>query len=176
MSIIKLMESKKNLVLVGMMGSGKSTIGSILAKKLDFELLDIDKIIEKNESSTISNIFINNGEDYFRKIEEKITIENLKLQNKVISLGGGAFINTNIQKKVLKSSISFWLNLKKSTIIKRIFNSKKRPLVKNLSEKNIKKLIYDRNVFYKKAHYQINCDNLNKTQIAEKIIKIYEKL
>ena len=168
--------SKKNLVLVGMMGSGKSTIGSILARKLDFELLDIDKIIEKNESSTISNIFINNGEDYFRKIEEKITIENLKLQNKVISLGGGAFINKNIRKKILKSSISFWLNLKKSTIIKRISNSKNRPVIKNLNEKNIKKLIYDRYIFYKKANYQINCDNLNRTQIVEKIISIYEKL
>ena len=67
--------SKKNLVLVGMPGAGKSTIGSILSKKLDFELLDIDRIIEKNEGSTIVNIFNNKGENYFRKIEEKIIIE-----------------------------------------------------------------------------------------------------
>ena len=70
--------SKKNLVLVGMPGAGKSTIGSILSKKLDFELLDIDRIIEKNEGSTIVNIFNNKGENYFRKIEEKIIIENFK--------------------------------------------------------------------------------------------------
>ena len=74
--------SKKNLVLVGMPGAGKSTIGSILSKKLDFELLDIDRIIEKNEGSTIVNIFNNKGENYFRKIEEKIIIENFKLQKK----------------------------------------------------------------------------------------------
>ena len=169
--------SKKNLVLVGMPGAGKSTIGSILSKKLDFELLDIDKIIEKNEGSTIVNIFNNKGENYFRKIEEKIIIENFKLQkNKVISLGGGAFINKNIQKMVLKYGISFWLSWNKSTIINRIFNSKKRPLTKNLNEKKLKQLIYDRNIFYKKANYQINCNNLNKTQIADKIIEIYEKL
>ena len=69
--------------------------------------------------------------------------------------------------------MAYW---NKSTIINRIFNSKKRPLTKNLNEKNLKQLIYDRNIFYKKANYQINCDNLNKTQIADKIIEIYEKL
>ena len=169
--------SKKNLVLVGMPGAGKSTIGSILSKKLDFELLDIDKIIEKDENSTIVNIFENKGESYFRKIEEKVVNDNLKsLNKKVISLGGGAFINKNIQKMVLKYGISFWLNWKSSTLVKRILYSKKRPLTKNLNEKDLKNLIYERNIFYKKANYEINCDNFNKIQISNKIIKIYNEL
>ena len=95
------MKTNKNLVLIGMMGSGKSTIGYLLAKKLKFLFIDIDKNIEKNEETTISNIFKEKGEKYFRDIEEKITLDVLKKKsNCVISLGGGAFINKNIQELV----------------------------------------------------------------------------
>ena len=170
------MGSNKNLVFLGMMGSGKTTLGKIVSKKLNKEFIDIDQLIEIQEGMTISDIFQKKGESFFRKFEERISIQNLKKSNSVISLGGGAFINKNIRKMVLKYGISFWLSWNKSTIINRIFNSKKRPLTKNLNEKKLKQLIYDRNIFYKKANYQINCDNLNKTQIADKIIEIYEKL
>ena len=87
------MKSKKNIVLIGMMGSGKSSIGKILSKKLNLEFIDIDSKIEEKENMTISQIFETKGEEYFRKLEEIISINNLKLQNKVISLGGGGYIN-----------------------------------------------------------------------------------
>ena len=87
------MESKKNLVLLGFMGSGKSTIGSILANKLNLDFIDVDYHLEKEEGISISKIFSAKGESYFRKIEEKISIKLLKLNNKVISLGGGGFIS-----------------------------------------------------------------------------------
>ena len=67
------MESKKNIVLIGMMGSGKSSIGKILSKKLSLNFIDIDKKIEESEKLTVSEIFKKNGENYFRKIEEKIS-------------------------------------------------------------------------------------------------------
>ena len=91
------MESKKNLVLVGMMGSGKSTIGSILSKKLQFQFIDIDKKIEESEREKITTIFEKKGESYFRKLEEKITTNILASKNQVVSLGGGGFINKNIR-------------------------------------------------------------------------------
>ncbi len=69
---------KKNLILTGMMGVGKSTIGKILAKKLKFKFLDIDKIIEMKEKFTIKHIFESKGENYFRKIEKKITLDQIK--------------------------------------------------------------------------------------------------
>ena len=81
---------KKNLLLTGMMGVGKSTVGKKLAKKLKLKFIDIDGLIEKKEKKTIKQIFENKSEDYFRKIEKKITLEELKKSNSVIALGGGA--------------------------------------------------------------------------------------
>ena len=170
------MKSKKNIVLIGMMGSGKSSIGKMLSKKLKLAFIDIDAIIEESENKTISEIFKNNGESYFRKIEEDISISKLKLQNKIISLGGGGYINSNIRKQCLKSCISIWLSWKHETLINRIKNSKKRPLAIKLNSTEIKKLIIERSKIYNSSNYKINCDNLDKKVIVKKIIKIYENL
>jgi len=99
----------KNLTLTGMMGVGKSTIGKILAKKLDYNFIDIDKIIEMREGLSIALIFKNKTESYFRKIETEVTLLELKKNNSVISLGGGAFMNNSIRKNVKKLSKSFWV-------------------------------------------------------------------
>ena len=112
------MKSKKNIVLIGMMGSGKSSIGKILSKRLNLNFVDIDRKIEEDEVTSISDIFKKNGEDYFRKIEEKISLKYIKSENNVISLGGGGFINSSIRKFCQKTSLSFWLNWKNETIIK----------------------------------------------------------
>ena len=168
------MKSKKNIVLIGMMGSGKSLIGKILSKKLNFEFIDIDNKIEEKEDKTISDIFKNNGEKYFRKIEEDLSINFLTLENKIISLGGGGYINPIIRKQCVKNSISIWLNWKDETLIERIKNSKKRPLAMKLNTSEIKKLIVDRSKIYNLSGYKINCDKLNKNKIVKKIIKLYE--
>ena len=168
------MTLKKNLILTGMMGSGKSTIGIVLAKMLNLRFLDIDKEIEKAENLTIKRIFDHKGEKYFRGIEEKIVLRELKTYNKVISLGGGGFLNKTIRKVIQKNHVSFWLNWKPEIIIKRIYKSKKRPLIESLSRKDIYNMIIDRSLIYKHASYKIDCDNLIKSQIAKIIIKKYE--
>ena len=168
------MKLNKNLVLVGMMGSGKSSIGKILSKKLQFEFIDTDNKIEKIEKKTISEIFKKNGEKYFRNIEEFISLNSLKLSNKVIALGGGGYINPNIRKYTLKNCISVWLDWKNETLISRIKNSKKRPLAMKLSNLELQNLIIKRSAMYNLSDYKINCDKLNKKQIVEKIINFYE--
>ena len=80
------MRSNKNLVFLGMMGSGKTTLGKIVSKKLNKEFIDIDQLIEIQEGTTISDIFQKKGESFFRKFEERISIQNLKKSNSVISL------------------------------------------------------------------------------------------
>ena len=93
------MKSKKNLVFLGMMGSGKSSIGSLIAKKLQLNFIDIDNVIEKELGLSIKKIFETKGENYFRKFEEKTTLKKLKSSSTVISLGGGAFSNKEIRKE-----------------------------------------------------------------------------
>ena len=169
------MKLKKNLVLLGMMGSGKSTIGYLLSKNLNLEFCDIDSIIEKQDGRKIAEIFNTEGEDFFRKLEEKVSIKILKLKNKVISLGGGAFLNENIRKEVLSNNVSFWLNWKDNTLINRIKRNNKRPIINNSNENEIKKLISKRLKIYSMADFKINCEKFTKNEITRKILDIYEK-
>ena len=169
------MKTKKNLVLLGMMGAGKTGIGRYVAKKLQISFFDIDKLIEKKNEMKITEIFKVKGEIYFRKEEEFITIKYLNEKESVISLGGGGFINGKIRKKVLSECISVWLNVDLETIYKRIKNSKKRPLINKNNQNNIGKVFMERKKIYSLADHEINCDNLSINKICNKIIKLYEE-
>ena len=169
------MDLNKNIVLLGMMGSGKSTIGYLLSKNINLNFFDVDKFIEKETDLKIYDIFQKKGEIYFRNLEEKITLKFLKGKGKIISLGGGAFLNKNIRKEILKNHISFWLSWNNSTIIKRILKSKKRPIAFISSENNLKKLINERSNIYSEAKFKINCETLTKNMIVKNIIELYEK-
>ena len=167
---------EKNLTLTGMMGVGKSTIGKKLAKKLNYNFIDVDKTIEVKEGQSINSIFRNKSESYFRKIESDITLTELKRKNSVISLGGGSFIDNTIRRKVKKLSVSFWLDVPIEELIKRLSKSKQRPLLykKNISE-TAKKIYFNRKKIYNEADYRIKCYSLKSEQIVEKILNLYEK-
>ncbi len=169
------MNLNKDIVLLGMMGSGKSTIGYLLSKYLKLKFVDIDYVIEKETGLTINNIFQRRGEDYFRNLEEKITLKMLKNSKKIIALGGGGFLNNNIRKEIINNHFSVWLDWKHSTIIKRILKSKKRPIAFNSTESDLKKLITERSDIYSKANFKINCETLTKNMIAKQIVDLYEK-
>jgi len=165
---------KKNLILTGMMGVGKSTIGRALSKRLLMQFSDIDTIIENKLKMSVPKIFEKKGESFFRKIEEKITLQENKKKNIIISLGGGAFINSKIRKNILVNSESFWLDLDVKLIEKRLMKSKKRPLLNN---KNLgialEKIYIERKNIYARANYRIDCNRLNLNLITSKIIKLY---
>ena len=168
------MKSSKNIVFLGMMGSGKSSIGFLVSKKLKLDFYDIDNYIENKLNMKISNIFKNKGEKFFREFEEKITLDILKKKGVVVALGGGAFINKNIRKEILKNHQSFWLKLNNEILIKRIKTSIKRPLAYNISNTDLKNMIKDRTKYYEKALFKIDCDNLSKKDITNKVLNIYE--
>ena len=165
------MNLNKNIVFLGMMGSGKSSIGNLVSKKLNIPFIDIDILIEDHTGMSITEIFENYGEDYFRSLEEKITLKSLKSKKSIIALGGGGFINNNIRKNILSNHFSFWLDWDESILLKRIKNSKKRPLVFKLTDKKIKEIIKERTKIYSKAQFKINCNKLTKSEIQKKIIE-----
>mgnify|MGYP001245173072 CR=1 FL=1 len=168
------MNSNKNLVFLGMMGSGKSSIGNLVSKKLKLPFVDIDNLIVENTGMSVSEIFDKKGENYFRNLEEKITLKSLKKINNIVSLGGGGFINTKIRKEILTNHFSFWLDWDETILIKRIKDSKKRPLAFKSTDQEIRVMIKNRSKIYSNAQFKINCNNLTKTEIVKKIIKIYE--
>ena len=159
-----------------MMGVGKSTVGKKLAKKLKYNFIDVDKLIEKKEALSISLIFKKKSEIYFRKIESEIVLSELKKDNSVISLGGGAFLSNTIRKASKKSSVSFWLDAPIDLLIKRLAKKNyQRPLLhkKNVAE-TVKKIYFDRKKFYNEANFRINCGYLKSDEIVKKIINLYE--
>ena len=166
----------KLITLVGMMGSGKTSCGSVLAKKLGISFLDIDSIIELEENLKISEIFKKFGEEYFRLIEEKVIFlkvneyleQNIKA---VISLGGGGFESKKTREFLLNNSKVIWLNTDIKVLNKRVGKASNRPMIKGNIETNIEMLLNKRIKNYKKAHLKINTDNLSINDLCDKIIK-----
>ncbi len=174
-SIKKNMEIKKNIVLLGMMGSGKSTIGGLIARKLNVALIDVDKQIETMQNKTISQIFEQHGEAHFRELEFEVTIQSLNDNNKIVSIGGGAFMNKELRKIIKQRSSTFWLHWNVETLIRRIKSNFNRPVVEGMNHTDIKKLISERNKIYNFSDYKIICENLKKGQIVDKILQKCKK-
>jgi len=159
-----------------MMGVGKSTLGKIVAQKLNLEFIDTDAKIEEKCLMKIPTIFKKKGEKFFRLEEEKEVLESLKKNNCVIALGGGAFINKTVRNNILKNAVSIWLDSDLKILSKRTKWNKKRPLLdKENNEITINKLYEERKNIYKMANYRINCTDLNKKNIVNEIIIVYEK-
>ena len=161
---------KKNVCIMGLMGSGKSIIGKELSKYSSLKFYDTDNEIELKTKKSINEIFEKDGESYFRKIEEKICLELLTKNNCIISLGGGSIINKKIRKAINQNSYSIYLQVKLDNLEKRLKSSKKRPLLdKNSSKKETLENLYnERRKFYEKADFIVNNDN-DRFQVLEKI-------
>ena len=161
--------NKKNICIMGFMGSGKSIIGKDLSKYLNLNFYDTDKEIERKTKKKINEIFEEEGESYFRDIEEKVCIEILTNDNCVISLGGGSIISKKIRKIIKKNSYSIYLQVTLNNLLNRIKFSRKRPLLNNNSNKSetMRKLLNDRQKYYEKADLIINNDGDKSRSLIE---------
>ena len=161
----------KAIVLTGMPGAGKTSIAQILSTKTGIKYADIDLIIEKSESASITSIFRDKGEVYFRNREKEIIENTSEEENIVISLGGGAFENKDIRELLLKKTYVVYLEASEKVLYERIKHEKNRPLLENNPQKTIKNLLKKREKNYKLAHFTILTDNKTTDQIADEIIK-----
>ena len=164
------------ITLIGMMGSGKTSCGSVLAKKLGVSFVDIDSIIELEENLEISEIFKKFGEEYFRTIEEKVIFskvnEYLRQNVKaIISLGGGGFESKKTREFLLNNSKVIWLNSDIKVLSKRVGDAFNRPMIKGNVERNIEMLLNKRIKNYQKSHLKINTENLSINDLCNKILK-----
>jgi len=154
-----------------MMGSGKTLVGKKLANEINFSFIDTDNLIEKKAGKSINRIFMEEGELYFRELEEHIVTGVLNKKNHVISLGGGAIVNNAIRKIIKNNSYNIYLKVKIDILASRLYNSKKRPLIKSKNiEKTLTKLITKREYFYNQADLIIKNENTTK-HLIENIIK-----
>ena len=169
--------SYDKITLVGMMGTGKSKFGRLVANNLNFNFYDIDSLIEKKFKTTINLIFQKYGELFFREVEKE-TIKNLIFKiNKnsekvIISLGGGGFDNSETRQLLLNNTFVIWLNTPLNILVQRVGNGSKRPMIKGNTKDAIEKLLKKREKFYHLCHYQFNTNKLSQNQITEKIINL----
>lgn len=160
---------KKLIYLIGYMGSGKSTIGFLLANKLKWSFFDLDEIIENENKCKIYQIFDRYGENYFREIESKVLLEVSKKNEAVISAGGGVILKEENRKIIKQTGISIWLKWELPNLIKNIkADESLRPLYKD--EETFKLLYQKREKFYEEADIVIKCDGRTPEAIINDII------
>ena len=162
----------KNIVMVGMMGAGKTTVGELLATKLNRELKDIDCVIEQEQKKSIIEIFTDDGEEAFRKLESETIEKFSNMSDLIISTGGGALEKANNLSNLQKNGIIIYLKADIEELFKRVKNETQRPLLKEQDPLEvIKKLIKKRKKFYLMADITIITDNKSPEKITEEIIK-----
>lgn len=162
--------------LTGMMGSGKTSIGKLLAKKINLPFYDSDEDIEDKLSLKISEIFETYGEILFREQEEKICIDILKKEKFVLALGGGAITNIGIRDSIAKNSLLIYLKTDENILFERLKNDKSRPLLKGTNlKKQINSILEDREKLYSESNIIIE-NNVNDIEaVVEEIISLIKK-
>nr|WP_281387379.1 shikimate kinase [Arenibacter arenosicollis] len=152
--------------MVGYMGSGKTTIGKLLAKELEISFLDLDEVIEEGLGDTISNIFIGKGEIFFRKKEHEYLNDVLSQKNNfILSTGGGTpCYSGNMETMLALADYVFYLKISIPGLVKRLIKEKDhRPLIKNIDDGDLPEFIgkhlFERNNYYLKANHIIECDD-----------------
>lgn len=167
---------KGNIILIGFMGSGKTTVGKALAEKLSYKFVDTDEWIEEKEKRTISDIFNEEGEAYFRTLETDTIINMGDLENHVISTGGGLPLKQENGEILKKIGFIVYLDVTKETVMKRLEGDRTRPLLSGSEmEQSVKERLQFRKPIYEyTAHITISADDKEVDDIVEEIKRNYE--
>jgi shikimate kinase len=160
------------IVLVGLMGAGKTTVGRRLAEKLGFAFVDADHEIELAAGQTIPEIFAQHGEAYFRDGERKVIARLLENGAQVLATGGGAFMNAETRATIKRNAISIWLRADFDLLMRRVRRRSNRPLLQNDDpEAVMRKLIAERYPVYAEADITVDSRDVAHTSIVNSIIR-----
>ncbi|QGG46596.1 shikimate kinase [Heliorestis convoluta] len=166
---------KRNIVLIGFMGTGKSTVGKILAHKISFEYIDTDREVEKVTGLTISQIFDNHGEQRFRSEESIVAHKVSTLQQKIISTGGGIVLRPENVETLQSTGLLIELTATPEVIWERVSRRSHRPLIKKeMNAEVIAELMAGREPYYQCADYRIDTSEKTLLQVVEEIEKILQ--
>ena len=172
----------KNIVLVGFMGTGKTTVGRLIAQDLNRQFITTDDLIEKKAHMSINDIFEKKGEEGFRELEREVIKEISKDEDSIVDAGGGVVMNEDNVKDLKENGIIFCLNATPKEILRRTEKYKHRPLLNRLKIATqignqlveIKRLLKEREEYYKRADYQIDTNGKSITEVSREIIEIYQ--
>jgi len=165
----------KNIILVGFMGTGKTTIAAKLSHRLKMNYISIDDLIQKKENRTINEIFTKSGEDYFRNVESEIVRDVAEMENAVVDTGGGVVLREQNMDLLSANGTVICLTAEPEVIMERTKKYKHRPLL-NVEDpkRKIMEMLKTRAPFYAKAKYSIDTGALTVRQVVEKIAEIAE--
>ena len=163
----------RNIILVGMMATGKSTVGAILAEELDYELVDLDAVITGREGRSIADIFADGGEQAFRSIESEVLKEMLQGERKVISTGGGAVLAPGNAEVMLEHGFVVALTASEDIIIERVSGDENRPLLAGNAATRVRSIMEQRREAYRFAHCTVDTTELNVAEVSQYILLRY---
>lgn len=163
--------NKLSIALVGFMAAGKSTIGSLLAKRLGMPFIDTDKAIEQTFASSVADIFRDRGEPAFRKAEREMLGRLLEGRPLVLALGGGAFLDPQNQAALKETARTVWLDAPLDIILQRLTGSDTRPLASNRSEAELRSLFEERRPHYSRADVRIDIPDADPERVVDLVMK-----
>lgn len=156
------------IYLVGFMGAGKSTLARALAKRLDWQAVDIDDLIEARERLTISEIFARHGEPHFRRIERSLLFEHLAPRHLIVATGGGTFADPQNRAAINQDGLSVWLDVPLDKLIARLPADGRRPLAADRA--GFERLYHQRHTSYQQAHVRLDAGRASVDALVEQLV------
>jgi shikimate kinase len=156
------------IYLVGFMAAGKSTLARALAKRLDWQAVDIDDVIEKRERMPVADIFARQGEGYFRSVERAVLIDQLPPRHLVVATGGGTFVDPSNRAAINGDGVSVWLDVPLDRVIDRIPSDRRRPLAADRAE--FERLYHLRRAAYQQAHVRLDAGRASVDALVEQVL------
>ncbi|QQZ60215.1 shikimate kinase [Paenibacillus sonchi] len=165
--------ANKNIILVGMMATGKSTVGALLAEELGYELVDLDHVIIQQKGRSIAELFAEGGEEYFRRIESAVLKDVLEGEGRIISTGGGAVLAPGNADIMLQNGLVVALTASEDAIIARVSGDQNRPLLAGNAQERVRTILEQRRNAYRFAHCTVDTTDLSVAEVSKHILMHY---